>query len=266
VELLVVITVIGILIALLLPAVQGARGAARRLHCQNNLKQYGLALQGYHATNRSFPMGNVPGYWWGFQARLLPYLEAQNVYEMCDFDYKGTCFAAANARPPAQDPGNRVLSVDMCPDDPNAGKIWHVQPGFGYHGCTNYLGMMGTSPAANDGILCFGESVSLVQVTDGASNTILMGERGIPDDLWWGWPYCGFGDDTGNGDNLCTTQLGLTPGLPDGKNNLHCWSYHPGVVYFALADGSVRAFSYDIDFATYQALSTRAGKEIFTMP
>ena len=195
----------------------------------------------------------------------MPYLEAQDVYQLIDYNYPGDCFAAANAQPPDKDPGNRVLSVDMCPDDPNGGKIWHAKPGFGYHGCTNYLGMMGTSPTANDGILFCGGNVNLAKITDGGSNTIIMGERGIANELLWGWPYCGFGDGTGNGDNICTTQLGLTPGLPDENHNLHFWSYHPGVVNFLWADGSLRPLSYDVDFQTFQALSTRGGDEVVNL-
>jgi len=152
--------------------------------------------------------------------------------------------------------------VDKCPDDPLAGKIWFAQPGFGYHGCTNYLGMMGTSPTANDGILLFGRSIAVGEIFDGTSNTIIMGERGTPSDLYYGWTYCGYGDSTGNGDNLNTTQFGLAPGLPDGNHNFHYWSYHPSGVNFLMADGSVRLISYEIGFATYQALSTRAGKEL----
>ena len=214
VELLVVIAIIGILVALLLPAVQATRESSRRLQCQNNLRQYGLALHCYHLDFDVFPPGNVINSWWTCQSMLLPYLEQQNVYRLIDYSYDGDCFQAANAQPANLDPGNRVVAVDMCPDDPNAGKVWFAFPGYGHHGCTNYLGVMGTSPTANDGILYYGSYVNLSTVTDGASNTIIMGERGIPNDLFWGWTYCGYGDGTGNGDNLCSTQLGLAPGCP----------------------------------------------------
>src|SRR3990172_437780 len=88
VELLVVIAIIALLIALLLPAVQAAREAARRSHCANNLKQFGLALSLYHNAQKRFPIGNVPqtpsattpSSHWGFQARLLPFLEAAEIY------------------------------------------------------------------------------------------------------------------------------------------------------------------------------------------
>ena len=263
VELLVVISIIGILIALLLPAVQAAREAARRGQCQNNLKQYGLALHNYHATHGMFPMGSVPNRWWTAQSMLLPYLEGGTIYKLVNYSYNGDCFQAANAQPPAQDPGNYILAVDKCPDDPNANKIWHTNPGFGYHGCTEYLGVMGTSPTANDGVFLYGRFVSVDDIKDGTSNTIVMGERGISDDVYWGWTYCGFGDGTGNGDNLCTTQKGLAPGLPDGNHLYHYWSYHPGVAMFLWGDGAVRGLNYNINFSTFQAMSTRAGNEVF---
>ena len=88
VELLVVIAIIGTLIALLLPAVQSAREAGRRVQCTNNLKQWGLALNAYHDANGRFPVGNVApderirspgGGWWGFQSRVLPFLESNDI-------------------------------------------------------------------------------------------------------------------------------------------------------------------------------------------
>ena len=90
---------------------------------------------------------------------------------------------------------------------------------------SDYFGMMGSSPTANDGILLYGLygtnglGISLAQVTDGASNTIIMGERGVSNNLY-GWPYCGYGDGTGNGDNLLSTQLGLCPGAARRKSRL----------------------------------------------
>jgi prepilin-type N-terminal cleavage/methylation domain-containing protein len=274
VELLVVVAIIGTLVGLLLPAVQAAREAGRRHVCQNNLKQYGTALLAYHADYGSFPIGNVPNQWWGFQSRLLPYLEASDIYQFMNYSYPGDCFQAANALPATMDPGNQVQKVDKCPDDPNAGKIWHAFAGVGYHGCTNYLGVMGTTSTKNDGILFSGTgSVSLSDITDGASHTIIMGERGNLTDLWYGWPYCGQGADyTGWGDNLCSTEQALGPGRAEGtpdQPDFHCchfWSYHPKVALFLWADGSGRPLSYDLDFTTFQALSTRAGNEIFVLP
>jgi prepilin-type N-terminal cleavage/methylation domain-containing protein len=267
VELLVVIAIIGVLISIMMPSVQAARETARRTQCQNNLRQYGLALDLYHGAVRTYPIGNVKNQWWGFQSRLLPYLEAKEIYQMCNYSYPSDCFQWANLQPPESDPGNRVLNVDKCPDDPNTGKIWFAFPGFGRHGCTNFFGVMGTSDTANDGILFYGGQVNKEKVTDGLSKTIIMGERGIPDDLLFGWPYCGYGlSGTGDGDNLCSTKLGLAMGISDGNHNTHFWSYHPNMAMFQMADGSGRPLSYEIDFQIFQALSTRAGGETVSVP
>src|SRR5271165_76055 len=101
VELLVVIAIISIPIALLLPAIQSARESGRRVTCLNNLKQWGLGLNAYlDATNGTFPVGNVAprsaitgtGGWWGFQARILPHLESNNIYTLLapGFTYRGS--------------------------------------------------------------------------------------------------------------------------------------------------------------------------------
>lgn len=252
--------------ALLMPALAAVRESSRRTQCANNLHSYGIALRTYHATNKSFPIGNVANKWWTFQARLLPYLDGNDIYVLCNFKYTGDCFQMANGVAEDRDPGNRVLSYDVCPDDPNSGKIWFDFPGYGRHGCTNYLGMMGTTSYARDGILFYGANVSEEKIYDGISKTIIMGERGTPDDLYWGWTYCGYGNGTGDGDNLCSAQTGLAAGEPNDNHIHHFWSYHLGMANFCFADAAVRPLYYDIDFKVFQALSTRAGDEIFDSP
>jgi prepilin-type N-terminal cleavage/methylation domain-containing protein len=273
VELLVVIAIIGILIGLLLPAIQAAREAGRRTQCLNNLKQCGLALVAYHDEHNAFPVGNVAGPpsnpniggWWGFQARILPYLEAKNVYELCNFTYQGRCFDWIGIQASKKNnPAAMVLDCFKCPDDPLRNSLYH-DPQFGDYGCANYLGVMGTTNTAGDGILLHGNynsAVSLAKVTDGSSHTLIMGERGISNNLY-GWPYCGAGDaqETGCGDNLMATNLGLSPGAPDGAHDYHFWSYHANLCQFVWADGSAKPLTYDLDYQVLQALATRAGGE-----
>jgi hypothetical protein len=162
-----------------------------------------------------------------------------------------------------------VPSQSKCPDDPLRDQVYiTADPPQGNYVCSNYFGVMGTSPTANDGILLYGDSnsaISLRHVTDGASHTIIMGERAISTNLY-GWPYCGFGDGTGNGDNLLSTEFGLSPGLADGNHDYHFWSYHPNMAQFIWADGSGQPLTYDIDLSVFQALSTRAGGELVELP
>ncbi len=276
VELLVVIAIIGTLIGLLLPAVQAARESGRRVQCLNNLKQYGVALHGFHTNFSCFPVGNCApnastgfGGWWGFQAKVLPYLESRDIYDMCNFSYQGSCFDFVRTRPPGMNPAVRILDYNHCTDDPRRNDVYQ-DPYWGDYGCTSYLGVMGTTEFANDGILLHGDissAISLARVTDGASQTIIMGERGLSDSLY-GWPYCGAGDanGTGWGDNLMATQLGLSEGYPDGNHDYHFWSYHPHLAQFLWADGAAGPISYDISFATLQAIATRAGGETVVMP
>ena len=282
IELLVVIAIIGSLIGLLLPAVNGVREAGRRIQCLNNLKQYGLALQEFHGDFGAFPVGNVAprnppfdytGGWWAFHARLLPYLEAKDIFNLCNFTYQAPCWLWMKLQPQGMDPAVMILSQSKCPDDPLKDAIY-PDPDFGSFGCTNYLGVMGTTEFANDGILLHGDpncAISISQITDGTSHTLIMGERGISN-LLYGWPYCGCGTDprddygTGQGDNLMSTELGLSQGCDDGTHNYHFWSYHPNMAQFLWADGSACPITYDIDFATFQALSTRAGGEVVQMP
>ena len=275
VELLLVISIIGVLIGLLLPAIQAAREAGRRTQCLNNLKQETLALLAYHNSVGAFPVGNVApsptsvngaGGWWGFQARILPFIEAKDIYKLCNFTYNGSCFDWMGVQQSKNNsPATKVLDYFKCPDDPLRNEIYHDTK-FGNYACTSYLGVMGTTPSAGDGILLHGNynsAISLAKVTDGAAHTLLMGERGISNDLY-GWPYCGAGDSngTGCGDNLMATNLGLSPGLPNGSHDYHFWSYHPNLAQFAWADGSVQPLTYELDYNVLQALATRSGGEV----
>lgn len=271
IELLVVIAIIAILVALLLPAVQQAREAARRTSCKNNLKQMGIALHNYHDTHSAFPLGNQYNKWWTFQARLMPFFEQKNLYERLDFGRYCFGFLGAN---PAIDRGAITLEIFQCPSDVNANKIWESNPGVGRHSTTNYLGVIGTRTHSNasnppsgyhNGILYVGSNVRMRDVTDGTSNTMIVGERGVPQDLLYGWMLCAAGQDpsgSGNWDNLLYTQYGIGPGDPSVAADLRkFWSYHTGGSQFCLADGSVRFLSNNIDFRTFQYLSTKSGGE-----
>ncbi len=298
IELLVVIAIIAILISLLLPAVQKVREAASRTECVNNLKQIALGCHSYIDTYKKFPAGNtsysIPIYGWSWQALILPYIEQDTVYQMAQ--------AAANAPngwyPYA--PVNPALSVKIeiytCPSDERSLVATDVD---GYTiAFTSYLGVSGLSadeeppdpdPSSRDGIFYLNSQVRLVDIADGTSNTLLVGERPPSSDLLFGWWFAGGGYNQRGaaGDNVlgvreynyvnhvyvvndmggftdvpCDgSKVNFQPGtIDDPCDQVHFWSMHPGGANFALADGSVRFIRYASD-PLLPALATRAGQE-----
>jgi len=194
VELLVVIAIIGILIALLLPAVQAAREAARRLQCSNNFKQVGLALHNYHSANRCFPPGtthhestNYEGFGWGL--RLLPYLEEENVFDRIDFGDDGYCGSAPSN---GQVVDGVVVSAYTCPSSPcpplvpnwNSRFQMHAGTVVGIAGAIPDVGGNRTDPEsyaptdrhAWNGVLFAHSSVRIGHITDGTTNVVVVGE------------------------------------------------------------------------------------------
>ena len=133
VELLVVIAIIGILVALLLPAVQAAREAGRRMQCTNNLKQWGLGVHNYHSTFNSFPFGRIDpaqgGFRWSMNASVTPYIEQGNVYDLTNF-----------SAGPGSDPrvANMKIPINLCPSDTDRMRDPNVAGNEVGHGRTNY--------------------------------------------------------------------------------------------------------------------------------
>jgi prepilin-type N-terminal cleavage/methylation domain-containing protein len=289
VELLVVIAVIGILVALLLPAVQQAREAARRMSCRNNLKQVTLATHNYHDTFKVFPPGSVhsgppatfplPVPWsWGMMMLTLPFLEGGNVYDTVNM---GTLNCGAEIRrlqaAGAPNPTSQLIPFLVCPSDPNGHKSLLSGPtgplpnsgdaGLLFPG--NYLGVSGSVDDTPAGCLGIANSTGMYydlsnthfrDLLDGTSSTLAIGERGIPNDLGWGWLICG-GTEC---EHFISAEEGLAPGdnLPSSLSIIQrYWSWHPGGALFSMADGSVQFLSYNIDYNTYIALSTRASSE-----
>ena len=186
IELLVVIAIIGVLIALLLPAVQSAREAARRAQCTNNLKQVGLALHNYESTNGSLPLGQGPtptGFWngWGAHARLLPFLEQQPLYTAINFDLPRGSSWNSLENITAQ---RTIVAAYLCPSDEDA--LTNAEGHNNYYMNTGSLpamstntptGLFGGISSAFDPTLYTSKLVKFSAIRDGLSNTAAFSER-----------------------------------------------------------------------------------------
>jgi prepilin-type N-terminal cleavage/methylation domain-containing protein/prepilin-type processing-associated H-X9-DG protein len=194
IELLVVIGVIGVLVALLLPAVQAAREAARRAQCTNNLRQLGIALHNYHDALGAFPFGMGPYanrvcMWWSAQSMLLPFLDQAPLYNAINFHFpiaSTSCNSLGPAWAALAEVVNTTatstrLTVFLCPSDPSPAYTDPLSPGLTYPGI-NYLCNSGMNPrgwwkpAVGDGMFSYSSRFTFANVTDGASKTAAFSE------------------------------------------------------------------------------------------
>ena len=284
VELLVVIAIIGVLIALLLPAVQAARAAARRTSCLNNLKRHGLALHAYHDSIRALPPGWVgldpvtmkpladgePG--WGWASHILEYLEKGNV--------SGSLI---NRRLSIANAGNtaarqQYLPLFRCPSDIGESFFELTQEGspdsvLAELPVANYVGVFGTEEldeceeldvgeiCSSDGTFAHLSKISFHQITDGLSKTFFVGERSSHKgaSTWLGV--------VAGGEEAFARVLGIVDHAPNyEQGHLDDFrSEHPGGAHFLMGDGSVRFVDDAIDVeVVYPALATIAGEEALT--
>jgi prepilin-type N-terminal cleavage/methylation domain-containing protein len=298
VELLVVIAIIGILVALLLPAIQAAREAARRTECQNHLKQIGLAVQNYHDTQQSFPMGreqtNQYGVSWAF--RLLPQMEESAVYasrdktQRVDDDANKIAmrtpiqvYACPSRRPAAADrdfdnndapPLVASVGVASLGDyAANAGRLWTT--GMNIDGGPGDIISPDAIDASKAGPIFTGSRISARRVTDGLSKTLAVGERHIPPPLpvapnnMVGYYQADTAFLSGDmpitifrgSDTRDPNNVGLATGQDDPSSEKF-GGPHPAVVMFAYLDGHVDPLINDTEPATLQALCTIAGEEV----
>lgn len=287
IELLVVVAIIALLIGLLLPAVQKVRDAAARLQCQNNLKQIGIALHGYHGTYECLPPGYTsrvatvngdglgPG--WGWAAYLLPHVEQDPVYRQLDFtrDITDTVHVSVRAT---------SIKVYLCPADSPRGPTFGVVDDAGGTLATvafaNYVGVGGTYevtgfPDTGNGVLFRNSRVRFTGITDGTSNTLFVGERSSlrsPMTTWVGGVTGSINPPLNPAyeqEGPPTLVLMNTGTAADGRvpNNAldhveDATSRHTQGVNFLLCDGSVRIIRNTINPATWEALGTRAGGEV----
>jgi prepilin-type processing-associated H-X9-DG protein len=288
IELLVVIAIIGVLVGLLLPAVQAARESARRAQCVNNLKQLGLAFHQYESTNQVLPSGYVskfdasgtdlgPG--WGWASMLLPTLEQSSLFGSLNFSLGVEVPANLTAR-------LVIVGSFLCPSDrvepswpavsrdPATGAafelICKVAP-------SNYVGMSGYSEPGPDGEGLFfrNSAIAFRDITDGLSQTIAAGERshllGVA--TWSGsvtgaYLYDDDGDsigsadvETGPGMILGHTGEGIGPGSNKSEPNQFYSLHSSRGANFLFADGRVQFLKASMNYKSYVALSTRSGNE-----
>jgi prepilin-type N-terminal cleavage/methylation domain-containing protein/prepilin-type processing-associated H-X9-DG protein len=299
IELLVVIAIIAVLIGLLLPAVQKVREAAARTQCTNQLKQIGLGLHNYHDSYSMLPAGyatprvnNIPTGNWA--RSILAYMEQGNVKVIDD-----RVVAALKAAPtvePADWATLRGMKIKFlaCPSDPRGGQS--AYDNSGYAGYTSYLSVAGDEGTTGTtfitrGVLAENSTTTLQGITDGTSNTILVGERPAPSGPGqtndWGWWTHGLGDvslpirnqdqftDSGKS-NIDWSYTG-TPcsnfapfvfragSFQNACDQNHFWSGHAGGANWLWGDGSVRFLPYSASAITIQ-LATYNGGEVVTIP
>lgn len=294
VETTIVVGIMALLVALILPAIQKAREAARRAQCQCHLKQLALALQNYNSAWSVFPPGYVSemrpvadgpgeieiGRGWAWAPLVLPFLEDATLYNAINFDRPIASSESWTVRTAA-------LGFFVCPSEGRRGPAnFHATSVSGLPADlapTSYVGCGGTivDPPADGGDGVFGRNVArkLGDVTDGTSNTILLGERSrdLADASWIGvipgavhatepsWPVRSSG-------HSCAMVLGFTDpshASPRGLNSMQAGHAafrgpHPGGANFAMVDGSVRLLKDSLEPARFCALATHAGGEVIS--
>jgi prepilin-type N-terminal cleavage/methylation domain-containing protein/prepilin-type processing-associated H-X9-DG protein len=300
VELLVVIAIIGVLVALLLPAVQAAREAARRSQCQNNLKQLALAALNYHDAKGTFPLspsarngGNQHDVNYverrSWIVTSLPFLEGQTIYDNMDLTIQGN--KGVNLQIIKEN-----FPTALCPSDSEATTplvtelsqdVW-TQTGPQEVGLTSYAANSGDhrnatgvgappltqyGPWANDALDAtkmrgvigrWDYSSRIAEITDGTSNTYLYGEI-VPS--WCRWHAWGLQSwsTTAHPLNSWNTEVSASDGLLAD----HCITFrslHPGGAHFAMCDGSVQFVTDEIEHAIFRNTASRDGGEVPGIP
>jgi prepilin-type N-terminal cleavage/methylation domain-containing protein len=286
VELLVVIAIIGMLVALLLPAVQAAREAARRAHCANNLKQIGLAMNAYMSSHTTFPSGYIcPSHnadtsssWCRrspteycrapWTALILPYVEETNRYNLLDFTKPFTTAAFTVAAP--NDRADGLVPVYRCPSTtvesvylPNDANPSYVGvQGGGEPDCYTDPYKLGAKPRQFyiNGLLYHNSGITAGHVRDGMSNVLLVGESRY---VVVSWLTSGKVQKDAFG--MPTTLAGAHHQInfyelptPDHRSSGTFGSHHPAGCQFVLADGSVHFLYDEIDNEVFRALGQRS--------
>ncbi len=301
VELLVVIAIIGILVALLLPAIQAAREAARRSECSNNLRQIALAAANYESSTKIFPpgrMGSDCSDYYGLAptsgasmktdiqrqgtsgfAMLLPTLELQQLYDQIGWQMGSLNPAGCGLGPSTANWRNTIPDVAVvlltrppvfvCPSSTDKKSLgeWATGSYALSHGSNGPSQGIGAAVKVNNGMFVYIQALRIADCLDGLSNTFFAGEV-VGADLAGGenrWMIAGRHlDSLRTTDNPLNTPVGT--GVVYGGANGAFASRHPGGGQFAIGDGSVRFVNENINLAVYRAASTRQGNEATLLP
>ena len=297
VELLVIAIIIAVLVSLLLPGVQVARESARRTRCRNNLKQLALAIHNYRDAFGTLPAGidsapreNGVPLMWSWQMKLLPYIDQQNLYNLLNYN-RGVIA-----------PDNHVfwkanVATFHCPADESTQIVYEEKNGpfAGNWSVTNYLGVSGGnglivssqdsllslnqcqqlgrefSVSTDNGSLYGDSAVRIQDFADGVSNTVMIGERVVPERGargWWTGPGLAGGCPAGWTDvvmpgNDMLGLGGLKPAKGGALDAYHWSSPHQGGTHFSFADGSIRLIKYEINPEVFRSLTMLAdGKAV----
>ncbi|MEL7497101.1 MAG: DUF1559 domain-containing protein [Planctomycetota bacterium] len=291
VELLVVIAIIGILIAMLLPAVQMVRESARRTACMNNARQLGLAVHNYESAHMAFPPSSVNSQGKNWMVFLLPFIEQNAIYDLYDDSYRWDHIHN-------QDAVQQKISTLICPSNPNTEVEQLDRIGTDKYAAVNdYAVITGVANSAfnaghvqpvqnSRGAVTPNRETPVGEITDGLSNTLFLTEdagrpvhhtslgRG-PDNLnpgggnlpvtngrvrGAGWadtsssiPVHGFTSDGRSVPGPCPVNC---------TNNNEAFSFHPGIIIGVLCDGSVHVVRENITLQQYAEFVTRAGGEV----
>jgi prepilin-type N-terminal cleavage/methylation domain-containing protein/prepilin-type processing-associated H-X9-DG protein len=264
VELLVVIAIIGILIGMLLPAVQQVREAARRISCANNIAQLGIAVHHYEFSTERLPAGvtnpggpirtEAIGQHVGYLVEMLVYVEQYGIAK--NFNIAQGTYAAANAAARA-----KTIPTYNCPS------YWETMNADESAGLTNYAGCHNSVETPidvdNNGLLFLNSDIGYEDILDGSSNTILIGEMlPYPDSLGWAsGTRASLRNTSSMTGNFDWDKMKSTP--PTDVSEVGGFgSMHPGGSQFCMADGSVTHLSKTIDALLFEKLGDRADGEM----